>query len=230
MTAEPVRIKADQLDLLFHPAFISRQEASAIQSCLEELEYNSDESSMVNTPGGKKKIPRKQVAYSDAGIVYRFAGAEVPGKPWPDFLIPIRDRLNTYLKAQGILPPDSPAALNYVLVNLYRDGEDYIGPHRDNEPDMVQVRTAEGKEETVIVSLSFGASRDFILQRVDDITVKHSMNLQHGDLLIMRGDTNDYWKHSVPKRLRVKTARYNLTFRFMRRPPKATIKKVTKVV
>jgi alkylated DNA repair dioxygenase AlkB len=160
---------------------------------LENIAYNSDEASQVMMFGEKVNIPRKQVAFSDPGISYRFAGADVPGKPWPEFLSIIRDEMNNYLRVQGILPKDSEDKLNYVLVNLYRDGSDYIGPHRDNEPDMYDITTIQdgtAKKETVIVSLSFGASRDFIFQRQDNPAIRYPMILQSGDLLVMRGDTN----------------------------------------
>lgn len=220
MSQEPAEIKVQDLHLLFHPGFYNREEATKIQSQLEDLTYNSDEDSKVMMFGEMIKIPRKQVAFSDPGISYRFAGADVPGRPWPEFMIPIRDRMDAYLREQGILDKESPDHINYVLVNLYRDGHDYIGAHSDDEPGMTKIKTATGEEETIIISLSFGVSRDFVFQRKDNTAVKHNLVLQHGDLLIMRGTTNDKWKHALPKRTTITRPRYNLTFRFMRPVPK----------
>ena len=42
---------------------------------------------------------------------------------------------------------------------------------------------------------------------------KHSFTLKHGSLLVMRGNTQRDWIHSVPKRTKVEANRINLTFR-----------------
>jgi alkylated DNA repair dioxygenase AlkB len=93
---------------------------------------------------------------------------------------------------------------NSVLINLYRDGQDSNGWHADDEPEL--------GEAPVIASLSLGATRDFDLRLKQDHTTKARLALQHGSLLIMRGSTQQYWQHQIPKRSQV-GARVNLTFR-----------------
>ena len=96
---------------------------------------------------------------------------------------------------------------NGVLLNLYRDGNDSMGWHRDNEVEL-------GKEPT-IASVSFGASRDFKLRHTSDKSLLINQVLEDGSLLIMAGQCQDYWLHSLPVRKRVKEPRINLTFRYL---------------
>jgi alpha-ketoglutarate-dependent dioxygenase alkB family protein 2 len=210
--------KENGLSLRFHPRWLSQQMADDILSELKNLEYNSDEDSKILIFGKEQVIPRKQVAFSDYGIKYKFSETTVTGRPWNEApkTDSLRSMLDSYIREIGILDSESGDYLNYVLVNYYRDGRDYIGPHRDNEPGMYKITTADGNKETIIISLSFGATRDFILKNIKNSKMKYPLSLAHGDLLIMRGSTNDEWKHYLPKRTRVKEPRYNLTFRYMR--------------
>lgn len=94
--------------------------------------------------------------------------------------------------------------LNAVLGNKYNDGTRYISEHSDDEKDLV--------ENSYIVSVSLGASRDFIFRNIHT-DEKITIQLESGSVLLMGGDCQKNWKHSLPKRLRVKKARINLTFR-----------------
>jgi alkylated DNA repair dioxygenase AlkB len=88
---------------------------------------------------------------------------------------------------------------------LYRDGKDSNGWHADNEKEL-------GKNP-VIASLSFGAERTFHLQHNTEKTLKHKIILEHGSLLVMKGTTQHYWKHQIPKTAKEIGNRINLTFR-----------------
>jgi len=95
---------------------------------------------------------------------------------------------------------------DYVLMNLYRDGKDHISPHSDRE--------ATAASKCVIASLSLGATRRFVMQHAKNKDInKIEFALTPGSLLVMGGTTQKYWKHSVPKQLKVKEPRINLTFR-----------------
>jgi len=91
---------------------------------------------------------------------------------------------------------------NGVLINGYRNGQDSMGWHRDNEPEI---------DPTSIASLSLGATRTF---KIRDRRTKHVINvdLGHGDLLVME-HLQDVHEHSVPKRMKVSEPRMNFTFR-----------------
>jgi alkylated DNA repair dioxygenase AlkB len=96
---------------------------------------------------------------------------------------------------------------NAVLCNYYRDGNDGMGWHRDNEPEM---------DQRLIASVSIGATRTFQLrnrtsgERID-------IPLTHGSLLFMHNLQND-WEHAVPKRKKVIFPRINFTFRHIFSP------------
>lgn len=97
---------------------------------------------------------------------------------------------------------------NFALVNYYRDGTDYMGFHSDKEGDLVA--------GAPIASVTLGAERDFVLMSNKTPTQKHSLLLQNGSLLFMRGNTQKNYKHSVPKsKVLLKEPRINITFRLI---------------
>jgi alkylated DNA repair dioxygenase AlkB len=92
---------------------------------------------------------------------------------------------------------------NYVLINYYRDGNDYIAYHSDKE--------AIGEGKNVICSVSLGATRQFVIK--NEINKKAFM-LENGALIIMKGDdTQKYWQHGITKTKKIFKPRINLTFR-----------------
>ena len=95
---------------------------------------------------------------------------------------------------------------NSVLLNDYSSGEVGMGWHSDDEKEL--------GHNPVIASVSFGAERDFFLKHKTDKDLdKITIPLKSGSLLIMLGSTQHYWHHSIPKRMKVKKRRINLTFR-----------------
>jgi alkylated DNA repair dioxygenase AlkB len=92
-----------------------------------------------------------------------------------------------------------------ALVNgYYRNGRDGVGWHQDNEPTIDQ--------RFPIVSMSFGDTRDFDVERVSD-KAKKRYPLKDGDVVIMMPGTQEKFKHSVPKRAGTGQRRINITFR-----------------
>ena len=101
---------------------------------------------------------------------------------------------------------------NSVLVNLYRDGDDSMGWHADDEPEL--------GPRPVIASLSLGATRRFRMQprrggRDVRRALSHAIDLTHGSLLVMAGDTQRDWRHAVPRTRSTVGPRINLTFRYV---------------
>lgn len=166
------------------------------------LEYFDPEEVKVFVHGKYRYIPRSQVAFSESPIGYQFSKIRVTGKIWPEELKVLASLITRDLKAQEVLQHD----LNYMLINHYADGTQYIGPHNDSE---------KGLTEPTIVSLSLGVSRDFIFQEKGSKN-KKVFTLNDGDLFVFYGKTNSAWKHSLPKRLRVTEERFNLTLRSFR--------------
>lgn len=94
---------------------------------------------------------------------------------------------------------------SHVLLNRYRDGSDSVAWHHDRE--------VEGMRRPVIASLTLGVTRAFDLRPKNARSRVISVDLDHGDLLIMAGDTQSFWEHRVAKDRRVAGERINLTFR-----------------
>jgi alkylated DNA repair dioxygenase AlkB len=92
-----------------------------------------------------------------------------------------------------------------ALLNLYRNGNDSNGWHADNEKEL-------GKNP-VIASLSLGSSRLFQFKHRKLKDQKYKLILEHGSLLLMKGEMQHYWVHQIPKTKKEVGERINLTFR-----------------
>lgn len=106
-----------------------------------------------------------------------------------------------------------------VLVNWYKDGTHYIGPHSDDETQLVKC--------SAIYSFSYGQTRIFrITSKADkkDKTLsakerfRKDVTLTHNSLVIMGGEMQKYYHHEVPKRAASTTPnpRINITFRLFK--------------
>lgn len=144
--------------------------------------------------GRYHSIPRQQVWYGDLGCDYMYSGLFIRALPWPQYLQKLRDKLQR----------DFSLGSNGVLVNRYADGQDCMGAHSDDEPEI-----AHGSD---IASISLGATRDFVMKHKHS-KLKYTISLHSGDLLIMHWPMQHDWLHSVPKRLKVTEPRWNYTFR-----------------
>mmetsp|Transcript_22688 Transcript_22688/g.56358 ORF Transcript_22688/g.56358 Transcript_22688/m.56358 type:complete len:123 (-) Transcript_22688:155-523(-) len=83
--------------------------------------------------------------------------------------------------------------------------------HSDNEKEMGPAR-----DDIVIASLSLGAERKFKMRReYEGELVYREWTLNHGSLFVMRGRTQQFWKHSLPKTKKCSEERLNLSFRFV---------------
>jgi alkylated DNA repair dioxygenase AlkB len=140
--------------------------------------------------------PRLTAWYANQGTHYAYSNKILHPKDWSVELIELK------IKIEEILPGKS---FNSVLLNLYRDGNDKMGWHSDNEKEL--------GSNPCIASLSFGATRYFDLKHKKDKTKRFRFELSSGMLLVMSGSLQDYWLHQVPQQKKVKEPRINLTFR-----------------
>lgn len=140
-------------------------------------------------------LPRYSAWYGDSDKPYTYSGLTLTPKPWNKGLLYIKNEIDKIGEVN----------FNSVLMNWYRDGDDYINWHTDAEKEL-------GKNP-VIGSVNFGATRRFLIRRIDDKKEKVEILLKHGTLLVMKGELQHYWQHSVPKEKKVKEDRINLTFR-----------------
>lgn len=146
-------------------------------------------------------VPRLVAWYGDAEASYRYSGLTHQPLPWTPLLAQIREQVE---QAAG-------QSLNGVLLNYYRDGQDSMGWHSDDE--------AELGVNPLIASLNLGGTRRFDLRRKGQSRIEHSLDLQHGSLLVMRGATQHHWQHQVAKTRASCAPRLNLTFRLIKPTP-----------
>ena len=146
---------------------------------------------------GKEIVTKKRIAwYADDGKSYTYSGSTFFPSQWNNVLLQLKERVENY----------SEIKFNSVLLNEYPNGEVGMGWHSDDEKEL--------GTDPIIASLSFGANRDFIFKHKTDKSIENvKLHLKSGSLLLMLGSTQHYWKHSLPKRLKVKEPRINLTFR-----------------
>ena len=142
--------------------------------------------------GRNLEAPRLSCWIGDAA--YTYSGTRFEPHPWPAALASVRERLEGELDA----------GFNSVLANLYRDGSDRLGFHRDSEPEL--------GAEPLIASISLGATRRFRLRERKG-RGSFGIDLEHGSLLVMSGATQRNWLHAVPPTARFVGPRINLTFR-----------------
>lgn len=183
-------------DLFLIRTFISNAESNAIfNALLTDVPWVSDELLMF----GKLVTTSRKVAwYGDEGKVYTYSGKRKQPLKWSAELTEIKNRVE---EATGFV-------FNSCLLNLYRNGEEGMGWHADNEPELGL--------QPVIASLSLGAARKFSLKH-NTTDEKLDIILESGSLLIMKGDIQHCWKHALPKSKKVKDPRINLTFRLIKK-------------
>lgn len=175
----------------FIQGFLNQQQQALLLK--ESIEYPFEQPE-ITVFGKLHKIPRSQVWFADSGCAYQYSSLLVKPQPWPACLKTLRVLLLQQFNIDT----------NGVLVNRYQHGADSMGWHSDDEPEIVP--------NSDIVSISLGASRTFVI-RHKETQEKQYFELESGDLLIMHGDMQQHWQHSVPKRMRVTQPRINLTFR-----------------
>lgn len=151
--------------------------------------------------GRQLPVPRLVAWYGDAEASYRYSGLTHQPLPWTPLLAQIRAQVE---QAVG-------QSLNGVLLNYYRDGQDSMGWHSDDE--------AELGANPLIASLNLGGTRRFDLRRKGQSRIEHSLPLSHGSLLVMRGPTQHHWQHQVAKTRSPCAPRLNLTFRLIKSRP-----------
>ncbi|MCL6417308.1 alpha-ketoglutarate-dependent dioxygenase AlkB [Aestuariirhabdus sp. Z084] len=187
------RIPLQNGELHWYPSFFEGDTADRLmQKFSNGTDWKHDELIM----GGRRvPIPRLQAWYGEQG--YRYSGLWLEPQPWLSVHLELLDVLQAVLKER----------FNSVLMNLYRDGNDSVGWHADDEPELGR--------NPCIASLSLGATRRFHLRHTKDSQQRLSLDLSHGSLLVMSGETQHHWRHQIAKTRRDVGPRINLTFRYV---------------
>lgn len=186
-------INLKDAELIYHPSFFDKAESDRIfKKLLDTIEWKQDKILMY---GKELPLPRLSAWYGDNNKPYTYSGITLNPLPWTDELLIIKEKIEAEAKVK----------FSSVLINRYRDGQDYVGWHTDAEKEL-------GKNP-IIGSVNFGATRKFQLRRIDDHKEKFEVELKHGTFLVMGGATQHYWQHQVPKTAMKIGERINLTFR-----------------
>jgi alkylated DNA repair dioxygenase AlkB len=172
---------------------LAQPDTEVLERLIAEIPWRSEEVVMW---WRRMPQPRLTAWYGDAGASYAYSGIELHPLPWTPILLNLKTRIEELV---GV-------TFNSVLLNYYRDHQDSVGFHSDDEPEL--------GERPVIASLSLGEERIFVLKHK---TLKYvepvRLRLASGSLLLMKGDTQRCWRHGVPKDSRPCGPRINLTFR-----------------
>jgi alkylated DNA repair dioxygenase AlkB len=144
------------------------------------------------------KTPRLTAWYGYEHKTYSYSGNKYDPLPWTKELLEIKDRVE----------PLSGTVFNSVLLNYYRDGNDSVAWHSDDEYEL-------GFKLT-IASVSFGQERRFDVRNKQDHKNKYSVVLENGSVLLMKGNLQQEWQHRIPKSTQPMMQRVNLTFRVIR--------------
>lgn len=131
----------------------------------------------------------------DPAMTYTYSGVHLTPKPMPLLMKQVA------LELEGRLG----ARFSACLLNVYRDGDDSVSWHSDNEKEL-------GANAT-IACVSIGAARRFELKHRKNKRLKHSIELKPRSLVVMAGQTQSKWLHQVPKESGAVGRRISLTFR-----------------
>ncbi len=177
----------------YGPILNNQEHQSYLKKLLENIEWKRDEAVIF----GKRIVTDRKVAwYADKEYDYTYSKTTRRSLIWNQDLLELKNLVESKLETR----------FNSCLLNLYHNGNEGVGWHSDDEKSL--------NREAEIASLSFGAERNFVFKhkKTGD---KVSILLQHAALLVMKGQTQTNWLHTIPKSKKIKSPRVNLTFRKM---------------
>lgn len=155
------------------------------------IEWKNDEVMIF----GKRIVTKRKAAwYGDQAFEYTYSNTTKKALPWTQALKELK----------RLVEQQTEESYNSCLLNLYHDGSEGMTWHSDDEDDL--------KKNGAIASLSLGAERKFSFKH-KKTKQSCSINLENGSLIVMKGRTQHYWLHCVPKTKKVTEPRINLTFR-----------------
>ena len=151
---------------------------------------------------GKTHVTTRQIVWmGDTEADYQYSGHVRQTVPWSSTVFHVKQDIEQALAKIGVT-----ANFNTCLLNYYPTGSDGMGYHADDEKEL--------GAQPIIASLSLGATRKFVFKhkKTQD---KVELHLESGQLVVMHGDTQTFWKHTITKTKKVSEGRISLTFRKM---------------
>lgn len=176
----------------YHGVLIPFEQADRYFDALfTKIQWQSDQANIF----GKQIFTKRKVAwYGDKPFSYTYSNSTKYALPWIEELVALKK----------IVEEKTGHYFNSCLLNLYHSGEEGMAWHSDGEKDLLK--------NGAIGSLSFGAERKFSFKHKQNQQTL-SVRLQHGSLLVMKGETQRHWLHRLPPTKKVDRPRINLTFR-----------------
>ncbi len=179
-------------------AWMSREEDRlALVALRDELEWEQREIVLF----GRRVLQPRLIAWA-GDLGYRYSGQTLE----PRDFTPTARRLLERVRAE------TGESFNHVLVNRYRSGDDSMGLHADDEPELGR--------DPVVATVSLGAVRRFVVRpRRKQDGDGQDLWLGHGALLVMGGACQRHYVHGVPREAGARGERISLTFRRLLRAP-----------
>ena len=180
-------------EVFYFSEFFSKSESDLyLELLLQETPWKHEP---IKIFGKQILQPRLTAWIGDAGLDYSYSGIKMRPSPWTLTLRRIKEKVEI----------QTGLNFNSALLNQYRNENDSVGWHSDNEKEL--------GINPIIASVSLGETREFQFKHRNDKNLKASVLLQHGSLLLMQGEIQHHWIHAIPKRRRSMQARINITFR-----------------
>lgn len=186
-------MKLPNAEVIYIPNFYSTEKANFYFKILKEnIDWQQD---FITVFGKTYNQPRLTALYANNHQPYTYSNLTMFPKIFTSELLEIKQEIEKIEHNQ----------FTSVLLNLYRNGNDSNGWHADDEKELGR--------NPLITSLSLGAPRMFHFKHRKLIDQKYRLILEHGSLLLMKGEMQHYWLHQVPKTKKNVGERINLTFR-----------------
>jgi alkylated DNA repair dioxygenase AlkB len=193
---EKVTFNLPNAEIEYYPNFFDSDKSKMLFEKLStEIPWQQDD---IKVFGKIHPQPRLTALFGNEGKPYSYSNIVMQPHHWNPLLMFIKNEIEEVC----------PENFTTVLLNLYRDGKDSNGWHADNERELGR--------NPVIASVSFGAERSFHLQHNTIADAKLKITLGNGSLLLMKGETQHFWKHQIPKTAKPIGRRINLTFRIIK--------------
>ncbi len=193
---EKINLELPDSDITYYPDFIPPAMAIAYFKALKNnVPWQQDD---ITVFGKTYAQPRLTALYASNKKAYTYSNITMHPHMFSGELLEIKQKLER----------DVGIVFTTCLVNRYRDGKDSNGWHADDEKELGQ--------NPIIASISLGEQRYFHLRHKEDKALKHKILLENGSLLLMKGETQHFWQHQIPKTAKRIEERINLTFRIIK--------------
>ena len=188
-----IQLNLPQSTIIYYENFYSNKKADALYAALKEKIIWKHE--QVKVFGKLYWQPRLTSFYADNSNTYTYSSLKLTPLPFFEELLSIKNDIQNKVDSK----------FTSCLANLYRDGKDSNGWHADDEKEL--------GNNPEIASLSLGQDRYFKFRHKHNSKLKEKILLKHGSLLLMKGETQHFWQHQLPKTQKEIDERINLTFR-----------------